>query len=309
MFYALDFLIVLMSLTGNEDDVALLSHHTGCANGFATVYDGDDLLHLFLVKSSQHIIDNVLWFLKTRIVRGDDDTVALLHGFLCHQRALTLVAVATGTTDGDDLSFSVQHFMYGVQHVYQGIRCMGIVNDGRIAFRRTDGVKATVDALEGTHDNKDILRLLAQHNSGSIDTEQIGDIELSDKLHAHLTAVNLEVHPLEMTLHDASTEVGHLPYTVGLYRCLRILYHEQTVLVVSIGDDKGILIKAVEERLLGIAIVLHRLMIVQMVAREVREESPGKLQTANALLRDSMAGALHEHILTTSIGHASQQLI
>ena len=70
VFHTLYVLIVLMTLAGNEHYVALFSHHTGCADGFATVYDAYNLLHLLLVKPCQHIVDDGLRVFKARIVAG-----------------------------------------------------------------------------------------------------------------------------------------------------------------------------------------------------------------------------------------------
>ena len=74
--------------------------------------------------------------------------------------------------------------------------------------------------------------------------------------------IHLEVHALEMTLNDTSTEIGHLTNGIGLHLGFRVLYHHHAVLVVSIGNGKGILGQTIEESLLGVTIVLEGFMIV-----------------------------------------------
>ena len=100
MLDALDFLIVLVALAGYEDDVTFLGQHGGRLDGLTTVGNADDLLHLLGVQPGQHVVDDILWLLKARIVAGDDDAVALLDGLLGHQWALALVAVAPCSADG-----------------------------------------------------------------------------------------------------------------------------------------------------------------------------------------------------------------
>ena len=199
--------------------------------------------------------------------------------------------------------------MNGIQHILQGIGGMGIVDDCRITLRRANRIKSAVYTFKGTHRDEDFLGLLAQHHGSTIDTEQVRNIELTYELYAHLATVNLEVHSLEVAFHNTGTEVGHLADAVGLHVSLRVLHHKHAVLVISIGNGKGILAKSVEEGLFSVTIVLNRLVIVQMIAREVREKSASKLQATNTLLGYGMAGALHKYIFTARIGHAPQQFI
>ena len=136
MLHTLNLLVILMSLTSNEDYITFLCHHTGCTNGFPTIDDTDDLLHLLGIETGEHVIDDVLRLFEARIVRGNDDTVTLLHGFLSHQWTFTLVTVTACATDGDDLSFPVEYFVNGIEHILQGIGSVGIVDDGGISLWR-----------------------------------------------------------------------------------------------------------------------------------------------------------------------------
>ena len=69
----LDVLIVFMALAGNEDDIAWLRHHTGCADSLATIYDTDYFALVFWCGDARkHIVNDVLRLLKTGIIGGDD---------------------------------------------------------------------------------------------------------------------------------------------------------------------------------------------------------------------------------------------
>ena len=139
-----------------------------------------------------------------------------------------------------------------------------------------------------------------------IDREEVAHVEASDKLHADLLAVDLEVHSLEVALQDARPVVGHALDGVGLDARLAVLHHEESVLVVSVGDGEGRLRQHVEEHLLGVAVVFERLVIVQVVSREVGEESARKVESADSVLMDGVGGALHEAIRTSCADHARQ---
>ena len=112
-----------------------------------------------------------------------------------------------------------------------------------------------------------------------------------------------------MAFDNPGTEVSHRAGGIGLDGCLGILYHKQAVLVVGVGDGKGILAQTIEEGFLGIAVVLHGLVIVQMVACQVCEQASCKFQAADAFLCDGMAATLHKGIVATSIHHLCQQAV
>ena len=309
VLHALNFLIVLVAFAGNEDHVSLLSHHTGRANGLTTVHDTDHFLHLTDIKSCQHIVDDVLRLLKAGVVRSDDHPVALLHGLLGHQRTFTLITVAACSTNGNDLTLAVEHLMDGVEHILQSVRGMGIVHDSRIALLRADWIESSIHTLQRTQNDQYILRLLTEHDGSTIHGEQVAHIKLPDELYTNLLAIDIEIHSLEMTLYDLGLEVSHRTGGISLHLCLRVLHHEQTVLVVGIGDGEGVLFQPVEEGLFGITVILEGLMIVQMVTGEIRKETTLETESADTLLCDGMARALHEGILASGVHHPGQQTV
>ena len=142
--------------------------------------------------------------------------------------------------------------------------------------------------MEGAHHYEYILWLLAEHDGCTVNGEQVAHVELTDKLYANFSAVYLQIHAAEVALQDSCLEVCHGAGRVGLHGSLGVLHHDHAVLVVRIGDGEGSLRQTVEECLLGIAVVLECLVIVQMVTRQVGEQTTGKLQTADTLLSDGV---------------------
>ena len=117
---------------------------------------------------------------------------------------------------------------------------MGIVYYSGHSFLRANRFQSASNTLQRTEHQQDILGALAQHHCGTIDCQQIADIELSNKLHPNLTTIDLQIHALKMALYDTGTEVSHRPGTVGLHLCLAVLNHHAAVLVISIRNGKGV---------------------------------------------------------------------
>ena len=92
-----------------------------------------------------------------------------------------------------------------------------------------------------------------------------------------------------MTFYDAGSIVCHALCRVSLDSSLGVLGHYEAVLVINIGDSKGLFIQAVKESFLGIAVVLESLMIIQMISCKIGEDASGKGQTANSFLCNSVA--------------------
>ena len=112
-----------------------------------------------------------------------------------------------------------------------------------------------------------------------------------------------------MTLQNFRLEICHRPGRIGLNVRLTVLHHKLSVLIVVVDDGERTLWQSVEERLLGITVVLYRLMIVKMVTGEIRKYTTNELQSADTLLCYSMTGALHEGILTTCINHSGEESV
>ena len=56
-----------------------------------------------------------------------------------------------------------------------------------------------------------------------------------------------------------------------------VLKHHLSIAIIRIRQSKGSLIQAIEEALLSLEILLHRAMVVEMVASEVRKDPAVKL--------------------------------
>ena len=94
-----------------------------------------------------------------------------------------------------------------------------------------------------------------------------------------------------------------------MHRRFAVLRHYQTVPVIFVRNGERCFFQAVEQTFLGIAVVVKGLMVVDMIACEIREQCSVKVQACDALLCYGMAADFHERIFAPSIRHAAQQAV
>ncbi len=298
-----------MPFASHKNHIARLGHQAGSLDGLPAVGYGDHFPHLLLIKACQHVVDDVLRLLKTRIIACDDDTVALLHGLLSHERTLALVAIAACPAHRDDFASPLQHAVDGIEHILKGVGRVGIIHNGRESRWRAERFETSADGFHRAESHKGFLLVFTKHDGGAIDGKQVAHVELANELHAHFPPVDVEIHAFKMTLNELRLEIGWLLHGISLYRGASVLHHHQAVLVIRIGDGKRIGRKTVEKEFLGPNVVFESFMIIKVVARDVGEDSAHKVQPSNAVLHNAVAAHLHECVFATSLYHASQQSV
>ena len=81
-----------------------------------------------------------------------------------------------------------------------------------------------------------------------------------------------------MRLQDFAFEVAKTTQRVGVYLRTGILRHHKSVLVIQVGQAESSFWQFVEELFLGFEVVLHRFMIIQMVAGQISENTAGNFR-------------------------------
>ena len=292
-----------MTFAGNENHITFLCHHTGCTDGLFSIDDAYYLLHLFRIKTCKHIVDDILRFLETRVVGGDNNSVTLFYSLLRHQWTLTLIAISSSSANGDYTALTIKYLMNGIQHILQGIWGVSIINDCCVSLWRTDGFKTAVDTLKCTHNNKYILWFFTKHHSCSIYSQKITYVELTYELYSYFMTVDFEIHTFKMAFDNLCLEICHTTSRVCLYGSLRILHHEHTIFIINVGNSKSVLIQTIKEGFFGITIVLEGPVIVEMVSGEICKQTAFKLESSNTFLGNGMTATLHECVFTSCIHH------
>ena len=148
MFHVAHDLIVLMPFSGDENDVSRHCHCHGRAYRLPSVGYSDYVFRLCGLYSRLHIVEYGFGLFVSRVVRREDYLVALACRLLCHERAFSLVAVSSASAYGDDSSLSVEHFVYGVEHVLESVGRVCIVHDSRHSVSRAYGFEASCHTLQ-----------------------------------------------------------------------------------------------------------------------------------------------------------------
>ena len=63
--------------------------------------------------------------------------------------------------------------MDGVEHIFQGVGRMGIVDNSRHTLFGTDGFQSAGHTLQCAEDYEDVFGLLAQHDGSTVDSQQV----------------------------------------------------------------------------------------------------------------------------------------
>ena len=163
--------------------------------------------------------------------------------------------------------------------------------------------------MKSRHHAENLIAIGTQHHRSTVDAEQIAHVETADKGHTHFAPVDFEQHSLDALLDDATFEVGCRACAVGFDVAYTVLHHDHAVFVVGVGHGKGRFAQIVEEHLFGVAVVLESAVIVEVVAREVGEESPFEMQTADAMLVNGVRRAFHKGIIAAGLDHFCQKCV
>ena len=126
-------------------------------------------------------------------------------------------------------------------------------------------------------------------------------------MHHNLPTVNDQVCTLEMRFQYLSLEIGQGTQGIGQLLRLRILQHHQAGFIIGIRQGKSPGRQVIEEFLLRFQVILHGLMVIQMIAGQVRENPPVERQAADAPLIDRMRANLHKSILASGLYHPGHQ--
>ena len=72
MLDALDDLVVFVSFSGNEDDIVLLRQRAGSLDSGCAVLDDERAAQFLRRQSVRHVLEDILRFFVTRVIRGQD---------------------------------------------------------------------------------------------------------------------------------------------------------------------------------------------------------------------------------------------
>ena len=185
---------------------------------------------------------------------------------------------------------------------------MRIVDDSDIATLLGDeALEASVDSGELAQAAQGLFLRHTEEGRCRIYGEEVVDIEFADESHQHLDTCDTQLRAVGIELEDLRAVVSSGAQGVAVLMCPGILQHHGTVLVIGIRQRKGILAEPIEEALLSTEVLLHRAVIVEVVTREVREDTATEVHPSGTMLRHSVGADLHEDVRTARCLHTSKE--
>ena len=146
-----------------------------------------------------------------------------------------------------------------------------------------------------------------------VDIEDTRDVEFQ----RHLAEALMMQHELRTVCVDEDVrraQVGFLLDGIRQVLALRVLEHRRAGRIVDVDDGRLTLLAAwlrhvVEELRLREHVVLERLMVVEVVLREVREDSRVELDARHAVLVERVRRDFHDDVVHALVAHHRERVL
>ena len=260
-------------------------------------------------KAREYLFYDIHRFFRAGIVAGDHHKIRIVCGNGAHDGPFQLIPVPAAAEDGDELSPG--EGPQGLQHVFQGVGLMGIVDYYGVipvgghrlhaalhSLCRSQGVGAFVQAYSQTAcRGNDTQGVMYREHAGDIQPHQ-GYLPSMDCGKAH--AVGGEAYVLCDYIGVVSLR------RVAGHRAFQPPGHKVRPLVVQVDAGGGALGK---ELLLCGGVFLHGPVEVQVVLTQVGEHRHVEAEPRHPLQSQGMGGDLHHHVGTARLLHGAKQFL
>ena len=304
-----DLLIVLMTLAGQNDDVAALGVIHGVVDGLHPVGDGH-IGRVGVPHTHQNVVDDGLRLLGAGVVAGDNDKVRQPCGDAAHDGALRLIPVAAAAEQHHGAALGKA--VHRLQHVLQRVGLVGVVvEDGVVLAGGGDDLHAALDAVVPGQRVGALRQRHTQIPAARHGVQRVVDGELGGDAHLHMGplrvrlsierhAAGAELYGLGLQIRVGVDGVGEFPGAFG------ILQQPGMPRVIGIIHAD---VAAVKQNSLGVAIFLHGAVEIQMILTEIGKNTHGKADAVDPVQHQRVGGYLHDGVGAAGVGHPAQQLL
>ena len=260
-------------------------------------------------------VDNQLRILGTRIIGGNNDVVSQLQRQRTHQRTLFVVAVTAAAEHNPQLAAG--NGACGFQHVLQAVWSMCVVYNNSIRLSCLNELETSGDAVKAVKHGADniLVNLFSKHCTDNahniIHVELAGNLQL--QVHFAHRSMQQELHMLRFYRKAQRIDVIIMSFAIGQHVSLGTFTDNCGARVIHIKNSVFIRLAAIsqmlEEQALGIAVILHSFMEVQVILGNIRQHSAVIFNACHTLQRQSMAGNFHYAVVTAGTAHSIQCLL
>ena len=201
------------------------------------------------------------------------------------------------------------YIVNGGNDILQRIGRVGVVDNGGDATLGAQRLEATAHRAQQTHRLQHLVTVCAQQHSRAIDRQQIVGVETAEELHPYLSVADIQQHTVEQHLKHLATEISQRTQRVTAHLRHGILHHHLAIAVVYIRKSKCPLGQTIEEAALRLDVLGKGAVVVEMIVREVGEDTATELQTTNSVLHHRVRRHLHKAVVATLVYHLAQHCV
>ncbi len=229
---------------------------------------------------------------RARVVAGDVEHVSQFLGDAGHPRTLRPIAVSPAAEQNAKLP--LRERTQGGQHIPQRVIGVRVVHQNRERLPAANRLQTPGRSLRIAKPAGDLMHRETEDFTGQRrGGQRVLDIVPADQLHAHL---RLTVRRLEHEVSAIGRERGHHRPIVGSLvkpkphdPGMAVFQHPLRCRVVRVHRRNRRRIERRKQFRLGGRVRMHRLVIIEVIAREIGESRPRKPHARRAALIQSMA--------------------
>ena len=222
--YSIDYLIVLVALSGYEHYGSVWSRHYGGSYGLFPVGDEQCLSQSVAVKSFFHVCDDILRPLESRIVRCDDYAVCVFGTDGGHFPALASVSVSSTAEHGCHTCLSA-YLADGSQDILEGIGSMGVVHYGGYAASAFEVFHSSGHWSHCADSSESLGAVCSHEYGGTVYCAYIVGIVVAYEARPDINPIDVEHVAFETPLHYPYLELRHTAFRVSVYAGGCVLDH------------------------------------------------------------------------------------
>ncbi len=307
MAFAVDFLIVLVALTGQDDDIVRRGTGDQLGNGLAATSHEGDVIHSH--KTGADVVENPLRVFGTRVVVGDQHAVCQPLHHLGHQRTLAAITIATAAEQAQQLALGVR--TQGRENFFQRVGGMGVIDHNQWLSPTAQTLHATGRALELRQDLENFVQRVVQAEQSADGRQYVAQVEAAEQGAAQMVlALGRDqggTHAFVIELRLAYIKVGAgIFQAVGDQPRLALFGGQLPTEFVIEVDDPALQVIPGKQLGLGFTVGLHGAVIIQVIPGQVGQHRDIERQRGHTALVQTMGRDFHRNGLGTSLFQVRQ---
>ena len=304
-----------MALARDEHDITRISCLDGIAYGLGAI-GHNDVAVLVSLHADEYLLDDGIGVFRARVVACHDGDVGG-EGRGSHLGTLAMIAIATTTEDADDAT--LRDGTYGIDGLLDRVGRMRVVDEdteiGNPAIRSHDALEPSGNLGSRLERRDDELVGETERDADAKGDERVLDVEATDERDGDVQPLPtcLEVDArrvsVETRFDEAHVAIGTRSDAVERASRIRAQLGHALASRRIRADHTGIGFALRKEAHLGREVLLHGLMVIEMVLREVAEGRDGEVAPPDTPKVECVTRDLACAHVDVGIDHARQQLL